>query len=123
MNSQYIQQASLNPVKGKGSNVLFTNLSSQQQNPGKLNEWYDEQNHAMQPMPFTQEENTQENPGLFGQWFDVSATNLSLTNKIEIIGQFFDANVRSTKADFITPSQRAWAVPVSQLELRETDMF
>ena len=124
MNSQYVQYASLNPVKGhQGGNILFTNLSSQQQNPGKLNEWYMEQNRAMQPMPFTQEETVQEDPQRFGGWFDANATNLSLTNKLETMGQYFDTNVRSRKIDSATPSQRAWAVPASQFELRETDMF
>ena len=123
MNSQYVQTASINSDKSKGGNILFTNLSSQQQNPGTLNQWFTEQNHAMRPMPFTNEEIPQQEPRLFGEWFDANRTEMTLANKVESIDRYFDANVRSTKQDFNTPSQRAWGVPMSQVELRETDMF
>jgi hypothetical protein len=126
MNAQYIQQASLNSAPGQingGNRVLFTNLSSQQQTPGNLNAWFADQNHSMQPMPFVQEEIVQEDPQRFGEWFEVNPTNLSTANKTETMGLYFDMNVRTKKIDFPTPSQRIWAVPISQFEMRETDMF
>ena len=124
MDAQYIQTASLNSDK-TGSRILFTNLSSQQQATGTLPTWFAAQNSAMQPMPFTHDEITPPSyvPNPIANSFETDSTNLTMADKSETMGPYFDVQARSVQTVYSTPSQRAWGVPDSQLELRASDIY
>lgn len=123
MNSQYVQTASLN-TKGSKNNVSFYNMSSQQQSPGYLVQWFEAQNSAMQPMPFTNSQIPIPENTRFGDWLSEEATNVSSMNKTETLSTFFTENTRSGRAmDVRQQSQRLWGVPEHLAEARANDMF
>ena len=123
MDSSYVQRASLNsgPAKDK-HHVSFTNLSSQERTPGFLSEWYASQNAAVQPMPYTNDDINVPRQELSATMSE-GRNNVSLLSKQQTADIFFRDNIRSTKVDFRTPSQQAWNVPLSQTEVRATEMF
>jgi hypothetical protein len=123
MNSAYIQTASLASGPKPQHRVMFTNLSSQQQTPGALVPWFQTQGHTMQPMPFNHDQVAAAHQAPFGEWMRGAATNVSDMDKNETLGAYFGEQTRSTKSDFLTPTQRVWGVPFSSTELRATDMF
>lgn len=121
MNPQYVQTASLQPP-GSQHEISFTNLSSQQLNPGNLVAFFDKQQKAMQPMPFTDADIRTDRSGV--------AQELSMKNNIDqmsrrpTLGEFFqENNPQTTDASYETPEMRVWNVPAYLREARATDMF
>jgi hypothetical protein len=122
MNSQFIQRASLQPP-GSERQVLFTNLSSQQLQPGELESFWARQSSAMQPMPFHLED---------GMDFTYDSLKSALSedkNPTERpreykLPSYYGTHMGSKKVEgYRTGSQRAWNVPAAHLDARETDML
>jgi hypothetical protein len=120
-NPSYIQVASLQPP-GSQHRVSFTNLSSQQLNPGTLVQFMNAQSASMQPMPFTDGDIRTDRSGVARQ--DSELNNISHMSRRATLDQFYHMNDPNTKdAHFRTPAQRTWDVPEYLLEARATDMF
>lgn len=118
---QYVQTASLQP-QGSQHQISFTNLSSQQLNPGSLVHFFKEQSSAMQPMPFTNGDIRTDRSGVARQ--DSEMNNVSNLPKSDTLPEFFHAEDPFTKdAHYMTPEQRMWNVPEYLLNARATDMF
>ena len=121
MNPAYVQTASLQPP-GSQHRVSFTNLSSQQLNPGTLVQFMNAQSASMQPMPFTDGDIQTDRSGVARQ--DSELNNIDHMSRRETLGQFYHQNDPNTKdAHYRTPSQRVWNVPEYLLEARATEMF
>lgn len=121
MNPYYLQTASLQP-SGAQHKVNFTNLSSQQLNPGHLVDFFVKADSAFQPMPYSQGDIPMDRVGVahqLSEWNNVS--NLPRQN---VLPGFFQYETPYTKdAYFRTPAQRMWGVPDHLLEARATELF
>ena len=123
MESSYIQKASLSSgAEARRHKYSFTNLSSQQQNPGQLAAFHQSQNSAVQPMPYTHLD-IQVPEGVLRANLSESRNNVNEHAKDQRADMYFREQTRSTKADFRTPSQQMWSVPLSQVEARATELF
>jgi hypothetical protein len=122
MDSSYVQRASLSGATNNKHKYTFTNLSSQEMNPGTLAQFYSSQNAAVQPMPYTHDDINVPEQHLRADLSE-SRNNVSETSRKQSADIFFRENTRTTKTDFRTPSQQAWNVPLSQTEVRATEMF
>lgn len=121
MNPNYVQTASLQS-KSAPHRVSFTNLSSQQLNPGTLVRFFHQQSSARQPMPFTVGDIPTDTSAVARQ--DSERNNVSNMPRQDTLSRFFHGEDPSTKdAHFATPEQRVWNVPSHLLEARATDMF
>lgn len=121
MNSSFIQKASLTG-SGNQKKLSFVNLSSQQMNPGLLNEWFAAQNSAMQPMPFTNDDipvSQMEIRSVLSE----KRNNVSELDRQQKIDTFFRENAQENRADFRTNSQKAWGVPLAYAEARATELL
>lgn len=120
-NPFFVQSASLQPP-GSQHRVSFTNLSSQQLNPGTLVQFMNAQGASMQPMPFTDGDIQTDRSGVARQ--DSELNNVSNLPRAPELSEFYRYNDPDSKdAHFRTPSQRVWNVPVHLLEARATEMF
>ena len=123
MDSSYVQQASLSSgTESRRHKYTFTNLSSQEMHPGMLAQWYSSQNAAVQPMPYTHDDIAVPEEELRAGLSEIR-NNINEMYKKQTADIFFRENTRTTKADFRTPSQQTWNVPISQTEVRATEMF
>ena len=121
MNPNYVQTASLQPP-GSQHRVNFTNLSSQQLNPGTLVHFMNTQSAAKQPMPFTDGDIQTDRSAIARQ--DSERNNVSNLPRRPTLTQFFHREDPNTKdANYRTPAQRVWDVPDYLLEARATEMF
>jgi hypothetical protein len=117
----YVQSASL---QGPGSQhkVNFTNMSSQQLNPGTLVNFFVKADSERQPMPYTDGDIPTDRTGvakLVSEWNNVS--NLPRGNELP---SFFHKETPYTKDTYYrTPEQRTWGVPDHLLEARATELY
>jgi len=122
MQASYIQRASLATEPGAKHKVTFTNLSSQEANPGNLLSFFQSQTSATQPMPFA-------HPDIVVPEQEIQArlseenTNVSKVSRRDRLDEFYEQNVYTTKTDMRTPNQQAWNVPLDLTEARATEMF
>ncbi len=114
MASQFAQTATV-----FGDHTAFASVTSQQQHPGTLVAFHAGQDAAMQPfntfdgVPVHNEtENTQEHLA--------TAVKRAGANDETLVG-FYGANNAEQHRQYITPSMRAWQVPVQNAESRGGD--
>lgn len=121
-NPLYIQQASLQTLPNGMQRVSFTNLSSQQMYPGTLKEFHERQMGARKPMPFTDADIPVPRQALMSQLSERN-TNIDQMRHEETMPQYLVEQMRSNKAQYRTPAQRAWGVPYHLTEARETELL
>lgn len=117
---QYVQTASLQ-APGAQHQVNFTNLSSQQMQPGSLVNFFTEQSKAMQPMPFTDGDIKTDRSGVAR--IDSERNNVSNLPRRNTLSEFWHSQKSDKDAHFRTPEARVWAVPDYLLEARADEMF
>jgi len=125
MDSIYVQRASLSSgPEAARHRVSFTNLSSQQQNPGTLGEFHESQVHYVQPMPYTHNDIPRPEERIM-DYLSEARNMVSGVYSDDYTGleEYYNRNVGSTKAEFRTINQQTWNVPMSQVEARATEMF
>ena len=116
---QYIQQVSEKTVPGYGyKHKMFTNMSSQQMNPGALPTFF-RGNNPFKPMPFAQKDLNVPNQPIVQQINEKN--NVSNLPKKETLTESFEQEVGTKNRRFRTASMRAWDVPLSMTETRATD--
>ena len=115
----YIQTASLHGPDATHK-VNFTNLSSQQLNPGHLVDFFVKSDN-MRPMPYTDGDiptDRSEVAHQLSEWNNVS--NLSRKNELP---EYFRSENTPRDAHYRTPEQRMWRVPEHLLDARATELF
>jgi hypothetical protein len=118
---QFVQPARL-ATPGSQHQVNFTNISSQQLNPGSLVQFMNNQSAHMRPMPFTNGDIHTDRSGVARQVNE--RHNVSNLPQVDTLPEFFHAQDPITKdAKFVTPEQRVWRVPDYLLEARATELF
>ena len=117
---QYIQTASMQPP-GSQHNISFTNLSSQQQTPGSLVAFFQAQDQAMQPMPFTHSDLDVDH-GPVARMYN-EKFNVSTKPKTDTLTEFFHYQDMEKNAHYRTNEQRRFNVPDYLLEARADEMF
>lgn len=118
---QYIQTASLQPP-GAQHRISFTNLSSQQLNPGSLVQFLNSQSASMQPMPYTDSDIETDQSPVARQLNEMN--NVSSLPRRSTLSDYFHTNDPDTKdVNYGTPSLHVWDVPPHLWQARATDMF
>ena len=121
MDPAYVQAASLQGPQAQHQ-VNFTNLSSQQLNPGTLVHFHQVQDRSRQPMPFTDGDIQTDRSAIARQ--DSEQNNVSNLPRRNTLSQYFHMNDPNTKdAVYKTQEQRSWNVSDYMLQQRATDMF
>jgi hypothetical protein len=121
MNPYYIQTRSLQ-APGAQHKVNFTNLSSQQLNPGNLVSFFVSADSERKPMPYSTDDIPMDRTGVARQLSEWN--NICNMPRENVLPQFFHAETPLTKDTFFrTPEQRAWGVPDHLLQARDTELF
>jgi hypothetical protein len=121
MNPEYVQTASLNPP-GSQHKVSFTNLSSQQLNPGKLVDFFVTNDSNMQPMPFSQGDIRTDRSGVAHQLSEWN--NINNMPRENTLPTFFHSETPYTKDTYYrTPEQKMWGVKDHLLQARATELW
>lgn len=114
LNPYFVQTVSEGEVK---DSKIFTNRSSQQENPGMLGQIF---NTKMQDMPFVHDDIPVPEKMMHDQINENN--NVSQLPKIATMGRGFEDATVSKARRFRTGSMRMWGVPLGQTELRATEM-
>ena len=120
MDPSFVQNVSRQTVEPYGfEHRTFTNMSSQQMNPGELPSYFDS-SETIGYMPFAQANL----PVSHTPIESIVNVKNNVSNLSRVPGNeklFYQKNLVNKNVPFRTPTSRAWNVPLSLMELRATD--